>query len=82
MNWLLGLGFLFSLIYIVLHQLKKRKLRALENDLKSSWGRMKRRNAIKILELYGYPSKIISDARETIKESFNEISKNLSHSFD
>lgn len=74
MNWLLGLGFLFSLIYIVLHQLKKRKLRALENDLKSSWGKMKRREFyhFDLIELYFRNSKIRTEPFHIISDQIQE----------
>ena len=39
-------------------------------DHKLKKGKLKTRNAIKILELYNYPPEIISDAKETEKENF------------
>jgi len=39
-------------------------------DHKLKSGKLKTRNAIKILELYDYPESIVSDARRTEKESF------------
>jgi len=39
-------------------------------DHKLKKGKLKTRNAIKILELYGYPKEIIKDAKETEKENF------------
>lgn len=46
-------------------------------DHKLKSGKLKTRNAIKILELYKYPSEIIIDARKTEENNFN---KHLNHS--
>ncbi len=40
-------------------------------DHKLKNGKLKTRNAIKILDLYEYPQEIISDAEQTIKENFS-----------
>jgi len=40
-------------------------------DHKLKKGKLKTRNAIKILELYNYPSKIIEDARNTERKNFS-----------
>ncbi|MBJ2175588.1 DNA mismatch repair protein MutS [Aureibaculum sp. A20] len=40
-------------------------------DHKLKSGKLKTRNAIKVLELYDYPPEIIADARKTETESFN-----------
>ena len=39
-------------------------------DHKLKKGKLKTRNAIKILELYEYPNEIIADARKTERKNF------------
>ena len=45
-------------------------------DHKLKEGKLQTRNAIKILELYNYPSEIIADAKATEKETFTNNSQN------
>ena len=45
-------------------------------DHKLKEGKLQTRNAIKILELYNYPSEIIADAKATEKETFMNNSQN------
>lgn len=45
-------------------------------DHKLKHGKLKTRNAIKILELYNYPSEIITEARKTQQNNFNSPSIN------
>ncbi len=41
MNWVLGLSILLIMIYLVNHQLKRKKHRALKKQLKNNWGKIK-----------------------------------------
>ena len=54
-------------LYHFSEQIKNDEL-LFDHKLKS--GKLKTRNAIKILELYNYPEKIISDARKIQADSF------------
>jgi hypothetical protein len=45
-------------------------------DHKLKEGKLKTRNAIKILELYNYPTEIIEDARKTEKRTFGNTKQN------
>ncbi|MGO3183903.1 MAG: MutS-related protein [Aequorivita sp.] len=54
-------------LYHFSEQIKNNEL-TFDHKLKA--GRLETRNAIKILELYNYPSEIIKDARRTEKEIF------------
>jgi len=46
-------------------------------DHKLKEGKLKTRNAIKILELYNYPSEIINDAKSTEKSTFGNSQKSI-----
>lgn len=53
------------------HFSEKIKNNELFFDYKLKQGKLKTRNAIKILELYDYPQQIITDAKETEKNNFS-----------
>ncbi|MFK7833959.1 MAG: DNA mismatch repair protein MutS [Winogradskyella sp.] len=57
--------------YVLYHFSEQIENNELSFDHKLKKGKLKTRNAISILELYGYPVDIIEDARRTEKETFN-----------
>lgn len=76
MNWILGISILIITIYLINHQLKKRKFLKLKKELENNWGKVKKDDFynFEIIEQYFKNSENKKDAYHIIS---NQIKNDL-----